>query len=191
MQTLSCRCGPCHTASGNRRQGEALGKDGEVPRSIPHTAPAQCTGPAHRLHQSSQRSRAKPRLVACCSIQLAQREGDAATLVAANENQVAEMAKLTALLRTIDSVCIASSMHLHSPLHSESQTLPSRAHAAVLFVSIRSTLLNDQCRSVGTGAKGCQRRTRKCHEREGRAGDILRRSTGEDPLISGFRAARY
>ena len=150
-----------------------------------HSAPGRHTACTCRP------SAAKPRLVACCSIQLAQREGDAATLVAANENQVAEMAKLTALLRTIDSVCIASSMHLHSPLHSESQTLPSRAHAAVLFVSIRSTLLNDQCRSVGTGAKGCQRRTRKCHEREGRAGDILRRSTGEDSLISGFRAARY
>ena len=102
-----------------------------------HSAPGRHTACTCRP------SAAKPRLVACCSIQLAQREGDAATLVAANENQVAEMAKLTALLRTIDSVCVASSMHLHSPLHSESQTLPSRAHAAVLFVSIRSTLLND------------------------------------------------
>lgn len=36
--------------------------------------------------------------------QLAEREGDAATLVAANEKQVAETAKLTDLLRTLETV---------------------------------------------------------------------------------------
>ena len=36
--------------------------------------------------------------------QLAEREGDAAVLVATNEKQVAETAKLTALLRTLDTV---------------------------------------------------------------------------------------
>ena len=41
--------------------------------------------------------------------QLSRREGDASSLVAANEKQGEEMAKLTELLRTIDTVRVDSS----------------------------------------------------------------------------------
>ena len=44
--------------------------------------------------------------------QLSRREGDASSLVAANEKQGEEMAKLTELLRTIDTVRDVDASHL-------------------------------------------------------------------------------
>ena len=44
------------------------------------------------------------RLADSVRAQLSRREGDASSLVAANEKQAEEMAKLTELLRTIDTV---------------------------------------------------------------------------------------
>ena len=49
------------------------------------------------------------RLADSVRAQLSRREGDASSLVAANEKQGEEMAKLTELLRTIDTVRVDSS----------------------------------------------------------------------------------